>query len=158
MLYFWCHCVSQFVLKPGALEWEVNKSKYHNCVVQQARVMNPLPVLGEQRIFSTMICYHDITSPNVKRRNFLLFHWYILSNGSTANLFHFLQFINLIHRRLDSLHGRSTLSKSATYILDNTNRINTKWSEFLATDPEVRVRFSALPEFLWSSGSGTGFT
>jgi hypothetical protein len=30
------------------------------------------------------------------------------------------------------------------------------WSEFLATDPEVRVRFPALPDFLRSSGSGTG--
>jgi hypothetical protein len=32
------------------------------------------------------------------------------------------------------------------------------WSEFLATDPEVRVRFLALPDFLRSSESGTGFT
>jgi hypothetical protein len=31
-------------------------------------------------------------------------------------------------------------------------------SEFLATDPEVRVRFPALPDFLRSSGSGTGST
>jgi hypothetical protein len=31
------------------------------------------------------------------------------------------------------------------------------WSEFLATDPEVRVRFPALPDFL-SSGSGTRST
>jgi hypothetical protein len=31
------------------------------------------------------------------------------------------------------------------------------WSEFLATDPEARVRFPALPEKK-SSGSGTGFT
>jgi hypothetical protein len=30
------------------------------------------------------------------------------------------------------------------------------WSEFLATDPEVRVRFSSLPDFLRSSESGTG--
>jgi hypothetical protein len=29
-------------------------------------------------------------------------------------------------------------------------------SEFLATDPQVRVRFPALPDFLGSSGSGTG--
>jgi hypothetical protein len=29
---------------------------------------------------------------------------------------------------------------------------------FLATDPEVRVRFPALPDFLRSSGSGTGST
>jgi hypothetical protein len=32
------------------------------------------------------------------------------------------------------------------------------WSEFLATDPEVLVRFPALPDFLRSSGSGTGST
>jgi hypothetical protein len=31
-------------------------------------------------------------------------------------------------------------------------------SEFLATDPEVLVRFPALPDFLRSSGSGSGFT
>jgi hypothetical protein len=31
-------------------------------------------------------------------------------------------------------------------------------TEFLATDPEVRVRFPALPDFLRSNGSGTGFT
>jgi hypothetical protein len=30
--------------------------------------------------------------------------------------------------------------------------------EFQATDPEVRIRFPALPEFLRSSGSGTGST
>jgi hypothetical protein len=27
-----------------------------------------------------------------------------------------------------------------------------QWSEFLPTDPEVRVRFSALPDFLGSNG------
>jgi hypothetical protein len=32
------------------------------------------------------------------------------------------------------------------------------WSEFLAADPEIRVRFPALPYFLRSSGSGTGST
>jgi hypothetical protein len=31
-----------------------------------------------------------------------------------------------------------------------------KWSEVLVTDPEVRVRFPALPDFPRSSGSGTG--
>jgi hypothetical protein len=31
-----------------------------------------------------------------------------------------------------------------------------QWSEFLATDPEVRARFPALPAFLRSSRSGTG--
>jgi hypothetical protein len=33
-----------------------------------------------------------------------------------------------------------------------------QWPEFLATDPEDRVRFPALPDFLRSSGSGTGST
>jgi hypothetical protein len=32
------------------------------------------------------------------------------------------------------------------------------WSEFLTTDPDVRVLFSALLHFLKSSGSGTGTT
>jgi hypothetical protein len=32
------------------------------------------------------------------------------------------------------------------------------WSELLATDPEVLVRFPALPDFLRTSGSGTGST
>jgi hypothetical protein len=32
------------------------------------------------------------------------------------------------------------------------------WSEFLATDSEVQVRFPMLPDFLRSSGSGTGST
>jgi hypothetical protein len=30
------------------------------------------------------------------------------------------------------------------------------WSEFLRTDPEARVRFPELPDFLSSSGSGKG--
>jgi hypothetical protein len=30
------------------------------------------------------------------------------------------------------------------------------WSDFLTTDPEVRVRFPALSDFLRSSGFGTG--
>jgi hypothetical protein len=30
------------------------------------------------------------------------------------------------------------------------------WSEFLATDLKVLVQFPALPDFLRSSGSGTG--
>jgi hypothetical protein len=33
-----------------------------------------------------------------------------------------------------------------------------QWSEFLATDPKVRVRFPTLPDFLRSSGSGMGST
>jgi hypothetical protein len=32
------------------------------------------------------------------------------------------------------------------------------WSEFLATDPERRVRFPELPDFPRNSGSGTGST
>jgi hypothetical protein len=32
------------------------------------------------------------------------------------------------------------------------------WSEFLAADPEVWVRFAERSDFLGSSGSGTGPT
>jgi hypothetical protein len=32
------------------------------------------------------------------------------------------------------------------------------WSEFLATDSEVWIRFPVLPDFLRISGSGTGST
>jgi hypothetical protein len=32
------------------------------------------------------------------------------------------------------------------------------WAELLATGPEVRVLFPALPDFLRSIGSGTGST
>jgi hypothetical protein len=37
---------------------------------------------------------------------------------------------------------------------------STIWSagQFLDTDPEVLVRFPALPDFLRSGGYGTGFT
>jgi hypothetical protein len=38
------------------------------------------------------------------------------------------------------------------------NASEVQWSEFLATDPEVRVEFPAIPDFLRSSGSGTGST
>jgi hypothetical protein len=33
-----------------------------------------------------------------------------------------------------------------------------QWLEFLTADPEVRVRFPALPDFLKGSTSGTGST
>jgi hypothetical protein len=32
------------------------------------------------------------------------------------------------------------------------------WLEFLATDPDVWIQLPALPDFLRSSGSGTGST
>jgi hypothetical protein len=58
------------------------------------------------------------------------------------------------------------LEKIALHIQLNLNLSNefpqsasvVYWSEFLAADPEVRVRFPALPDFLRSSGSGTGST
>jgi hypothetical protein len=48
-----------------------------------------------------------------------------------------------------SLINHSTVTIWTAYVVH--------WSEFLAIDPEVRVRFPALPEFLRSSGSGTGY-
>jgi hypothetical protein len=38
------------------------------------------------------------------------------------------------------------------------DRLSGQWSGFLGIDPEVRVRFPAPPDFLKSSGSGTGST
>jgi hypothetical protein len=43
------------------------------------------------------------------------------------------------------------------FVLDETASVVYS-SEFLATDPEARVRFPALPDFLRNSGSGTGST
>jgi hypothetical protein len=40
----------------------------------------------------------------------------------------------------------------------NINFCNVSVFEFLATDPEVRVRFPALPDFLRSGGPGTEST
>jgi hypothetical protein len=44
------------------------------------------------------------------------------------------------------------------FLVDLYNRLCGYWWEFLATYPEVRVRFPALPDFLRSSWSGTGST
>jgi hypothetical protein len=48
--------------------------------------------------------------------------------------------------------------KDFSRIMDNLTASVVSWSEFLATDPEVRVRFPAIPDFLRGSGSGTGPT
>jgi hypothetical protein len=49
--------------------------------------------------------------------------------------------------------------KQQTYDLRDTGGVSVVyWSEFLATDPEVQVRFPALPDFLVSSGSETAST
>jgi hypothetical protein len=49
--------------------------------------------------------------------------------------------------RSDFIHA--TNSRTASVV---------QWSEFLAVDPEVRVQFPALPDFLRSTGSATGST
>jgi hypothetical protein len=46
------------------------------------------------------------------------------------------------------------IKKSAFFLIHGILRF--EWSEFLATDPEVKVRFPALPDLLRSNGSGTG--
>jgi hypothetical protein len=53
-----------------------------------------------------------------------------------------------VHNHVENL-GRYRLLETASVVW---------WSGFLATDPEVRVRFPALPDFMRSSGSGTGST
>jgi hypothetical protein len=58
--------------------------------------------------------------------------------------------ISSLHRRL----YRHVLLLLLLLLLFQTASV-VWWSEFLATDPEVRVRFAALPDFLRSSGSRT---
>jgi hypothetical protein len=59
-----------------------------------------------------------------------------------------------------SLHSLSkvcTKCNAGVWICTNVSlSVRLVWSEFLATDPEVRVRFPALTHFLKSSGSVTG--
>jgi hypothetical protein len=66
---------------------------------------------------------------------------------------------------IDPLSNRHLLEKvsaSFSYIyiaLASEERLTASviyWTEFLATDPDVRVRFPALPDFLRGRGSGTG--
>jgi hypothetical protein len=56
------------------------------------------------------------------------------------------------------------LTESLVYSASNRNEYQKQEnnvsgeSELLTTNPEVRVRFPALPDFLRSTGSGTGAT
>jgi hypothetical protein len=62
--------------------------------------------------------------------------------------------------RLSALHtGRALLPRNIIFLLlVLIYASEVLWPEFLATDQEVRIRFPALPDFLRSSGSGTGST
>jgi hypothetical protein len=57
-------------------------------------------------------------------------------------------------------HFNKILKPLSNFVLKDGRTIASvvKCSEFLVTDPEVRVWFPALPDFLRSSGSGTGST
>jgi hypothetical protein len=49
-------------------------------------------------------------------------------------------------------------SSSSSSSSSSTTVLWSSWAEFQATDPEVRVRFPVLPNFLRSIGFGTGPT
>jgi hypothetical protein len=78
----------------------------------------------------------------------------VLCSTTEASLRLFRQIPCTVH-----LCRHSTLSQSEQpkYSI-NRHYGDRSWSEFLATDPEVRVRFPGLPDFLRSSGSATGST
>jgi hypothetical protein len=57
---------------------------------------------------------------------------------------------------LSQIYRDSNISMEC--ILEMVTTSVVEWPEFLATDPEVQVRFPVLPNFLRSSGSGTGST
>jgi hypothetical protein len=57
-----------------------------------------------------------------------------------------------------SLRPYSQFSRPEPLLFPPSSSSVVWWSKFLATDPVVRVRFPALPDFLRSSGPGTGST
>jgi hypothetical protein len=73
------------------------------------------------------------------------------------------KFIHFIGTRdLPACSIESKLPRATTKFIASNNTLVTvsvaKWSEFLATDPKVLFRLPALPDFLRSSGPGTGYT
>jgi hypothetical protein len=84
------------------------------------------------------------------------------------------EFVNVIKKKVDRICGlvvrvpgyrleiycvSCEVRTEFVYVIKKkVDRLCGQWPEFLATDPEVRVRFLALPDFLRSSGSGTGST
>ncbi|PNF30731.1 hypothetical protein B7P43_G06146 [Cryptotermes secundus] len=65
---------------------------------------------------------------------------------------------NLLHRLTALEKYEEFLQRINAEASTNSVENLSPWSEFLASDPEVRVRFPALQDFLRSSGSGTGST
>jgi hypothetical protein len=61
------------------------------------------------------------------------------------------------HRRENFHPMRKILMLCYVLVLCVTASV-VQWSEFLATDPEIRVRFPELSDFVTSSGSGKGST
>jgi hypothetical protein len=57
-----------------------------------------------------------------------------------------------------SIHWFKSTHTDSMLISEKEKRPISKQNKLLTTDPEVRVRFPALPDFLRSSGSGTGST
>jgi hypothetical protein len=56
------------------------------------------------------------------------------------------------HEEFMSIIWSNTNSRQLSHLLTSST---VWWSEFVATDPEIRVRFQALPDYLRSSGFGT---
>jgi hypothetical protein len=75
------------------------------------------------------------------------------------------EYITSIFNASSSSHHYSKCTYKGTVIIPHVEGISDKFklvspgrAEFLAANPEVRVRFPALPDFLSSNGSGTGST
>jgi hypothetical protein len=62
----------------------------------------------------------------------------------------------MINKTAKSLQNKFTKNVNAFGQIRTASVV--QWSEFLATDLEVRFLSPALPDFLSSSGSGTGST
>jgi hypothetical protein len=63
-----------------------------------------------------------------------------------------------LYLHIDNINTRNYINQlNEYYVFCGTASVD-KWSEFLATDPEVSARFLALPHFLRCSGAVTGST
>jgi hypothetical protein len=87
-----------------------------------------------------------------------LFGYFFLRNSefsSTRNLSCCISYLNDRNGGIEGKPGRYS-NRGNKLCVRMTSVV--WWSELLATNPEVRVRFPALPDFVRSNGTGTGST
>jgi hypothetical protein len=129
---------------------------------RHAALSNSRGSLSRQRLLSRSTVAFVSTSSTTACDSHSIGHLPILGVHSTDSPHSILGLLKILPS--SHISGKRTLqrihSQSPYNILSGGLRSASavQWSVFLATNPEVRVRFQALPNFLRSSGSGTGST